>query len=517
MKLVWLIVVSPTMKLLHILFVFFGLSAMLAHAGDRPNVLFIAVDDLKPVLGAYGDPIAKTPNMDRIAAQGRVFDKAYCQYAVCAPSRASLMTGLRPDTTEVLDLKTHIRDTIPNVISMPQHFGQQGYNVAGIGKIYHGGNAKSQDNELSFFGNWVYTPGGRKRYFQPDNSAEEQRQLDAGKAFWNVRPSLTDRGPVDDYTYIDGNMTKKAVQMLQGLSAERKQSGEPFFLAVGYQKPHLPFTAPDKYWKMYDDVDFGYSDYRGSRQIPEGTEAWTGPHEGTELRAYDDYPKGGIKDPETARHLVHAYYACVSYVDALIGELLDELEAQGMAEDTIIVLWGDHGWHLGDHDGFWAKHSNFEQATRSPLLISYPGIPNPGATNENVVELVDIFPTLCQLTGLPLPNQPKGLELQGASLEGIMENPDAPWSNLAFSQFIGQRGVMGHSLRNERYRLTVWYERDDVMDEKTQTDKTVLIELYDYSEDPEETKNHAQDPAYRQIVEAMMAQLDAGFGWRKAP
>lgn len=505
------------MKLFRNLLIWFGFGAALAHATDRPNVLFIAVDDLKPVLGAYGDPFAQTPNMDRIAAQGRVFDKAYCQYAVCAPSRASLLTGLRPDTSEVLDLNTPVRKHIPDVITLPQHFGQQGYNVAGIGKIYHGGNAASQDNDLSFFGNWQYTPGSKKSHYEPGKREEEDRQIKSGKPFWEARPSMTDRGPVDDDAYIDGQMTKRAKMMLQGLAADRKQSGEPFFLAVGFQKPHLPFTAPDKYWKLYDDTDFGYSDYRGSRKIPEGSEPWTGPGEGTELRAYDDYPKGGIKDPETARHLVHAYYACVSYVDALIGELLAELENQGMADNTVIILWGDHGWHLGDHDGFWAKHSNFEQATRSPLLIAYPGIPRAGSTSEHVVEFVDIYPTLCDLAGLPLPQQPKGLELQGASMKGIMENPDAPWSDLAFSQYIGPRNVVGHSLRNERYRLTKWYQRGNALDEKTQTDKVVLTELYDYLEDPEETKNFAQDPAYQQIVEAMAAQLDAGFGWKQNP
>jgi len=488
-----------------------------AHAADRPNVLFIAVDDLKPVLGAYGDPIAKTPNMDRIAEQGRVFDLAYCQFAVCAPSRASIMTGLRPDTTGVLDLKTKIRDTIPEVISLPQHFGQQGYNVAGIGKIYHGGNAKAQDNDVSFFGNWQYTPGSKKSHYEPGKREEEDRQIKSGTPFWEARPSMTDRGSVDDYTYIDGQMTRKAVQMLQGLAAEQKDNGKPFFLAVGYQKPHLPFTAPDKYWKLYDDVDFGYGDYRGTRKTPQGTEAWTGPGKGVEIRAYDDYPKDGIKDPEQARHLVHAYYACVSYVDALIGEVLDELEAQGQADNTIIVLWGDHGWHLGDHDGYWAKHSNFEQATRSPLLISYPGIPRPGSTNKNVVELVDIYPTLCDLAGLPMPKQPAELALQGASMAGILKDPNAPWSNLAFSQFSARKGVMGHSMRNERYRLTVWYDRPIYNQPESQTDKQILVELYDYLEDPNETKNHAQDPAYRPILEAMMAQLDAGFGWEKAP
>ncbi|WP_309382195.1 sulfatase [Cerasicoccus frondis] len=483
----------------------------------RPNVLFIAIDDLKPVLGAYGDPYAHTPNLDKIASQGRIFDKAYCQYAVCAPSRASLLTGLRPDTAEVLDLKTDVRDVLPEVITLPQHFGDSGYQVAGIGKIYHGGQAKNQDNDISFGGNWRYTNGGKKRYYEPGKSEEEDSQLAKGKAFWNVRPSLTDRGKVDDHGLADGKMTQQAVGLIKELSKTRENTDKPFFLAVGYQRPHLPFNAPEKYWELYDDTDFGYADYRGTRQVPTGSLPWAPPGEGVEMRAYDDYPKGGIKDPAFAQHLAHAYYACVSYVDALVGELLTELEASGQADNTIIIVWGDHGWHLGDHDGFWAKHSNFEQATRAPLLISYPGMPNPGAMNENVVEFVDIYPTLCDLAGIPLPEQPAELALQGSSMAGIIDNPDAPWSNLAFSQFSPMRNVMGHSLRNERYRLTVWYERGNNLDEKTQNDQVVLTELYDYQSDPGETKNQYSNPAYQAIAEAMFAQLDAGFGWKHAP
>lgn len=506
------------MNRLLLILVCFGALVVVHAQNASPNVLFIAVDDLRPITGAYGDAIAQTPNLDRLAAQGRVFNKAYCQYAVCAPSRASLLSGLRPDSAEVLDLQTDLRDVLPDIITLPQHFGQQGYQVAGIGKIFHGGSPKNQDNEQSFGGNWVYTPGGKKRYFQPDNSAEEERQLKSGKPFWEVQPSMTDRGPVDDDAYIDGRTNNQAIKMLRDLSQQRKESGAPFFLAVGYQKPHLPFTAPDKYWALYDDVDFGYAKYQGKRAIPTGSEPWTAPAEGTEMRPYDDYPKGGIKDPKTAAHLAQGYYACMSYIDALIGELLDELQSQGMADNTIIVLWGDHGWHLGDHDGFWAKHSNFEQATRSPLIISYPGIPNPGAANDNVVELVDIYPTLCDLAGLPAPNQPAGLALQGASMAGILKDPQAPWSNLAFSQYIGRpSGVAGHSLRNERYRLTEWYERDKVKDETTQQPNPILVELYDYEADPLESTNQSRNPAYRQIVEAMSAELNSGLGWRQAP
>lgn len=484
---------------------------------SRPNILFIAVDDMKPALGAYGDPYAITPNMDKLAGAGQAFEKAYCQYAVCAPSRASLLTGLRPDTTEVLDLTTHIRDVIPEVVTLPQHFGQQGYHVAGIGKLFHGGNAHAQDNELSFFGNWQYTQGSKKSYYEPGKSEYEDAKIAAGIPPWKVRPSLTDRGVIEPFETADGNATRQAMQLIQELSAKRKADGTPFFLAVGYKKPHLPFTAPEQYWELYDGVDFGYADYRGTRQIPEGSEPWTPPGVTTELSHYGDFPQGGIKDPAFAQQLVHAYYACVSFIDDMIGELVGELEAQGQLDDTIIIIWGDHGWHLGDHDGFWAKHSNFEQATRSPLIISYPDLPHQGLLNANVVEFVDIYPTLCELAGVPLPEQPAGLELQGASLVPIMNDPSAAWPNTAFSQYRanprnhGQ--LMGHSIRDPRYRLTAWYKRGDSKDDSTQTDEIVLLELYDYQLDPGETRNVAADPGYQPVVKELMAKLDAGRGW----
>lgn len=494
------------------------LSLLLASGAgaERPNVLFIAVDDLKPAIGAYGDPYAITPTMDRLAQSGQWFEKAYCQYATCAPSRASLLTGLRPDSTRIVDLRTHHRETLPEVVTLPQHFGNEGYAVAGIGKLFHGGNHRNQDSEESFFGNWHYTPGSKKRYYEPGKSEAEDRRLAAGENFWEVLPSLTDRGPVGDEAYIDGKMTAKAMELLSELAANRNASGEPFFLAVGFKRPHLPFNAPDKYWAPFDGVDFGLSGYTGSRQLPVGSEPWTPPSEGTELSHYEDYPKGGIKDPAFARHLVAGYYASVSYVDALIGKLMAKLEMVGEADNTIIVLWGDHGWHLGDHDGWWAKHSNFEQATRSPLMIRYPGMAVSGVRNPRVVELVDIYPTLCDLAGLPQPDQPGDLVLQGKSMRPILEDSRAPWSDLAFSQYTARGNLMGHSLRSPRFRLTVWFERPQPNDPTTQTDNIELIELYDYGKDPYETHNGYGTEEYSSIAEKMMATLDAGRGWQRA-
>lgn len=415
---------------------------------------------------------------------------------------------------EVLDLKTNVRKALPNVITLPQHFGDNGYNVYGIGKIFHGGNERSQDNEKSFDGNWQYTQGSKKSYYEAGKSEKEDAWIAYGKPFWKALISLTDRGEVDDHTYTDGEMTLQTIDNLKELTRERKESGKPFFMAVGFKKPHLPFTAPDRFWQLYDDVDLGYSDYRGTRQIPEGSEWWTPPTKTTEVGMYKDFPKDGIKDPEFARNLVQGYYASVSYIDFLIGQILDELETLGQLDDTIIILWSDHGWHLGDHDGFWAKHSNFEQATRSPLLISYPDIPSKGTASEKVVELVDIYPTLCDLASIPYPNQPEGLELQGSSLVEVMAAPDAPWPNLAYSQMRVHNSTMGHSLRDPRYRLTAWYKRDNTKDEATQTDEIVLLELYDYKIDPDETRSFANDPAYADVLDRMLKQLDGGQGWR---
>jgi iduronate 2-sulfatase len=486
-----------------------GLAAPCMAQTAKPNVLFIAVDDLKPVLGCYGDPVAVTPNLDRLAQSGYVFQSAYCQAAICGPTRASLLTGLRPDTTRIMNLETKIRSILPDVITLPQHFAAQGYQMAGMGKIFDGRSVINNDADKSFNGSY-FNPKFKKRYFEPGNSEAEDKLLAQKKNFWDIRVSLTDRGVCSNEVTKDGSINLQAIEQLKKLSAAQKTTGKPFFLAVGYDRPHLPFNAPEKYWKLYDNADFGLLNYTGTRDIPAGAPSFAPTPAGTELAAYGDFPKNKLIGPNQARELIQGYYACVSFVDELIGELLTELKNQGQDGNTIIVLWGDHGWHLGDHNGWWAKHSNYEQATRAPLMICYPDAAKPGTVIQQVVEFVDIYPTLCELAGLPMPVQPDGLKLQGRSLKSLMENPASDWENSAFSQY-PRNGMMGHSIRTARYRYTGWFKRTDILDPKTEEKAPAYEELYDYETDPLETRSLVNNAEYQTRLDELRQKLVTGI------
>ncbi len=485
------------------------LAAESAQAGKPLNVLFIAVDDLKPVLGCYGDPIAVTPNLDRLAQSGYLFQSAYCQAAICGPSRASLLTGLRPDTTRIMDLEAKIRTMMPNVVTLPQHFAAQGYQMAGMGKIFDGRNVINNDAEKSFNGTY-FNPKFKKRYFEPGKSEAEDQLLAQKKNFWDIRVSLTDRGACSNEATKDGNITLQGIEQIKNLSVAQKATGKPFFLAVGYDRPHLPFNAPEKYWKLYDKADFGLLNYTGTRTNPEGAPSFAPTPAGTELNAYGDFPQSKLVGPEQARELIHGYYACVSFVDDLVGQLIEELKKQGQAENTIVVLWGDHGWHLGDHNGWWAKHSTFEQATHAPLLIAYPDAAKPGTVIKQVVEFVDIYPTLCELAGIPVPRQPGGLQLHGRSLKPLMENPAMLRENVAFSQY-PREGMMGHSIRTERYRYTGWFKRTEILNPDTEEKTPAYEELYDYETDPLETRSLVNDPEYKTRMKDLRQKLLDGI------
>ncbi|MBL9206495.1 MAG: sulfatase [Opitutaceae bacterium] len=487
----------------------------------RPNVLFIAVDDLRPELGAYGATYIKSPNIDRIAKAGVTFRRAYCQQAVCSPTRSSLMTGTRPDTTQVWDLVTHFRTALPHVVTLGQHFKNNGYFVQGMGKIYHG----SFDDAPTWSVPWG-TPRAVK-YALEQNQKLDQRQYETepddqasakskGKARKRAPaegmtaddpPStgLNSRGPafeaadVPDSTFQDGKVADLAVATLRDLS--RKQ--EPFFLAVGFIKPHLPFVAPKKYWDLYDPakIELAPNKFR-PKDAPDYAIL-----PGGELRNYHGIPVGSIPD-DLARQLKHGYYAAISYMDAQLGKVLDELDRLGLRENTIIVLWGDHGWKLGEHDA-WCKHSTFENDTHAPLLISVPGMKTAGAKSNALVEFVDIYPTLTELAGLPLPGH-----LEGVSMKPLLEQPNRPWKSAAFSQYPRSKaqtksphGLMGYSMRTERYRFTVWVDRSNAA-------KVDAIELYDHQSDPMENTNIAGDPANAGLVQTLKAQWEKG--WRGA-
>jgi len=452
-------------------------------AGKRPNILFVAVDDLRPELGCYGAKTILTPNIDRIARDGMVFLRAYCQQAVCSPSRTSLMTGARPDTTKVWDLVTHFRDAMPTQPTVAEHFKNNGYFVQGMGKIFHGG----YDDPRSWSVPWQ-TPQA-VTYASPDSerTADTAARSKQGKA---------PRGPafegidVPDNTFRDGKTADLAVATLRELS----KKSQPFFLAVGFSKPHLPFISPKKYWNMYDpkEIKLAANPYR-PKNAPEYALTTSG-----ELRNYAGIPAQGSMPDDLALKLKHGYYAASSYMDAQLGKVLDELERLGLRKNTIVVLWGDHGWKLGEH-GEWCKHSNVENDTNAPLVMSVPGMKQAGKRSRALVEFVDIYPTLADLAGLPLP-----AHLEGVSFKRLLDNPERKWKSAAFSQY--PRGkIMGYSMRTDRYRLTVWVARED-------HSKVESVELYDHQTDPQENTNVAQSQP--ELVQTLMGQWKKG--WRGA-
>jgi len=478
-----------------------GLGAA-ARGPRRPNVLFIAVDDLRPELGCFGKAHVKSPHIDRLAARGMVFRRAYCQQAVCSPSRTSLLTGLRPDSTRVYDLRTHFRKHVPDVVTLPQHFKAHGYHTQAFGKIYHGAFAKAYSTRsLDDPPSWSVPAWlGAPRYYYTPKGVEVARKVFASTAKkkgvpaddWVnhfVRGLATEAPDVPDSTLYDGQVADKAIEALRSLK------GKPFFLAAGFLKPHLPFIAPKKYWDLYDRHAIRLAD---NPFAPKGAPRLALTNWG-ELRHYADMPKKGPVPDAKARELLHGYRACVSFTDAQIGRLLDELDRLGLRDSTIVVLWGDHGWKLGEH-GMWCKHTNFETDANAPLILSAPGMKAAGKTTDALVEFVDIYPTLCELAGLPLPKH-----LEGSSAAPLLDKPDTPWKPAAFNQY--PRGqVMGTSMRTDRWRYTEWRHR--------RTKKLVARELYDHRADPAENANVAGRPEHADTVTKLSGMLAAG--WRAA-
>ena len=476
-----------------------------AAAPAKPlNVLFIAVDDLRPELGCYGNKIVKTPNLDRLAARGLVFNHAYCQQAVCSPSRSSLLTGRRPDATKVWDLETHFRVALPNTVTLPQHFKANGYRCAALSKIYHHGfedgrswsephwypKGQSVDTDPVDWTKRIVTRHdvsvqeyGEKSKPDPvdnDKRAAKGKEGKGGPAF-EASPKADDELP-------DGATAAEAVKRLHAL----KQKGQPFFLAVGFLKPHLPFVSPKKYWDLYDPdkIPLPAIDH-----LPAGAPEFAG-HNNSELHNYPGVPKGNPIPADFAKQLRHGYYAAISFTDHNVGRLLDALDAEGLADNTVVILWGDHGWQLGDH-GLWHKHTNFELATRAPLLLSVPGAKTAGQKCNAPVEFVDIYPTLADVCGLKIP-----AGLDGQSLKPFLTDPDAPKQKIAISQYPRSAGpagpVMGYSLRDERWRCTFWRERNGT--------KIVATELYDELNDPAETVSLASKPEHAALI-ASFAKL----------
>jgi len=458
-------------------------------AVERLNVLFIAVDDLRPALGCYSDETAISPNIDSLAERGTTFIRAYCQLAVCSPSRLSLITGRRPDTTKVWDLGTHFRDTLPDVVTLPQHFKNHGYHARSIGKILHGGGKPSKDPE-----SWSEPPvfdttrDPRLRYATVRNLA--------GKG---LKRAASESADVPDNTYVDGVVCEAALTALDDV----KESGNPFFLAVGFRKPHLPFCAPKKYWDLYEregiPVPVSTQHPKGAPEL--AVRSWM------ELEGYTDIPKDSKISAAKIQELRHGYYACVSYVDAQVGRLLQHLNNLGLSGNTVVVVWGDHGFHLGEQ-GLWTKANNYELSTRVPLIISVPRQANAGNKTKALVELVDVYPTLVEVCGL---KTPEGLE--GSSLKPLLDRPNRPWKTAAFSQyprpFKGNRhkshgDIMGYGIRTDTHRYVEWRE--------WKSKKIIARELYDHTTDGNEMTNVAGRDSER----VMRLSRRLTDGWKAA-
>ena len=523
--------------LLYLLLCLAPVASLIAQQNTKPNILFIAVDDLKPELGCYGNKLIKTPNIDRLAKMGTVFLSNYCQQAVCGPTRASLMTGKRPDYTKVWDLKTKMREMNPDIVTLPQYLITQGYTTAGIGKIYHP-TCVIKNDELSW--SIPYLPVKPKDYaaglelpaFGHYQSPELKKQFEEFKKTKNTQPSeanvategaIGKQGPatvcvdVPDNAYLDGAQALVAKDEIIKLA----QAGKPFFMAVGYHKPHLPFVAPKKYWDLYNREDMPLAKFQEhSKNGPEIAYTNSG-----ELRTYTDIPEFasfsdglshiGLK-PEKQKQLIHGYYAAVSFTDNNVGILLNTLDSLGILKNTIIVLFGDHGWHLGDHD-IWTKHTNFENATRAPLIIAAPGI-KAGET-KSLTEHLDIFPTICDLATVPVPTN-----LDGKSLVPIMKDNKATIQEYAISQYprflkrdevvkmgYNKPRIMGYTLRTDRYRLVIWTNNAFTSKEPFTEDRVYAKELYDYKKDPLETVNVAEEKDYAAVYKDLHDKLVTFF------
>ncbi|WDI44050.1 sulfatase-like hydrolase/transferase [Bremerella sp. P1] len=439
-------------------------------AAERPNVLLISIDDLRPELKCYGAGHILSPNIDRLAESGVVFDRCYVQVAVCNPSRASTFTGLRPDRLGCWTLPVHFRESMPDAVTLPQYFRQHGYTCEGIGKIFH--NPWQDPRSWSRPHQW---PDAKLTHYSPEQKAFRAKVAETiEEDDWrhnNLRGVIANAPDIDDVEHMDGAMTVMAVDRLKELS----QSEQPFLLAVGYIQPHLPWCPPKRWWDKYDRDSLPLADNpyppKNAPEVSVGTN-----YEMTHYADAIDVPKpheGSVSDAD-ARRYRHAYFASVSFIDAQVGKLLDALDEQQLADNTIVVLWSDHGWKLGEHNG-WSKMTNLEIDTRIPMIIRAPEAKANGQHTNRIVESLDLFPTLCDLTGLPIPEF-----LDGHSAASLLNDPAAPHTGVAYSQYIW-RPLIGNSIRTDRWRYVEWRDMDDATIKHQ--------ELYDHKNDPDENVN----------------------------
>lgn len=441
---------------------------------EKLNVLFIAVDDLTSNIASYGDPIAKTPNFDRLATLGVQFNNAYCQLPLCNPSRASVLTGLRPDAIKVYDLDAHFRDEVPSVTTLPQLFKENGYWVGRVGKLYHYNvpaaiGTDGHDDPPSW--QEVFNPKGRDKDDEHlITNAEPHRKISAALSW------LKANGADEEQT--DGMVATEAIRQIE------KHKDEPFFLGTGFFRPHTPYVAPKKYFDLYpiEDIKLPFAPENDRDDIPFAALAHN-----CKVSNY------GLKD-SVCLEAKQAYYATVSFIDAQVGRILDALEDNSLMEKTIIVLWSDHGYHLGEHQGIWQKRCLFEESASAPLYIYHPDAKGNGVKSDQVVEFIDIYPTIAKLSGLELPdNQP------GKNLQPLLDEPTQKWNGAAYTQVLRPgdgKPVMGRSVRTDKWRNTDWNEGVDGQ------------ELYDHQNDPQEFNNLASNPEYSKTVSELIRLLN---------
>lgn len=447
-------------------------------AEPRPNVLFIAADDLGNLLDPERPSFVRTPNLDRLAAMGVRFDRAYNQIPLCNPSRASVLTGLRPAETQVYDLDRHFREAVPAVITLPQLFKQSGWKVHRVGKIYHydvpkGIGTDGLDDDASWQG--VVNPKGRDVADESLITNPTPQKPVSAALSW-----LAAEGTDEEQT--DGMIATEAIRLME------KHQAEPFFLGVGFFRPHTPYVAPKKYFDLYplESIALPEAPAHDRDDIPVAAFAHN-----------NALPNYGL-DTTTCRQALQAYYACVTFVDAQVGRLLEALDRLKLTDRTLIVFWSDHGYHLGEHQGIWQKRTLFEESARAPLIIRWPGLAGNGQGCRRIVEFLDIYPTVCDFAALPVP-----AHVAGRSLQPLLKAPQQEWPNAAFTQILRPGNgspVMGRSLRTERWRYTEWNEGQ------------AGVELYDHLHDPHEFQNLADTPEGRLAIPSLRPLFE-----RKAP
>lgn len=484
----------------------------------RPNVLFVIVDDLRPELGCYGNPEIKTPHFDQFAQESMLFSQAFCQAAACAPSRASAMLGQRPDTTRVWSLGEEFREINPGAVTMPQHFHKFGYHTVSMGKIFH----NHMPDPVSFdepdlrpdkFSTPELIDRDPESFYHDEELKKEQAEVrkqrleknpNAYADGWAYGRSWEIYDAADNEFY-DGAQTDLALNTLRRL----KEKNQPFYLALGYYRPHLPFVAPKKYWDLYDRNEISPAP---NPFLPENSPimAMNSAYELT--GCYDlewvKHPSVEKLPEETARLLKHGYYASVSFVDACFGKLINGVKEFGLDKNTIIVVWGDHGWKLGEH-GSWCKQTNYNIDTRVPLFIRTPDMETKGTDCRQLAEMVDLYPTLCDLAGISIP-----ADMEGISLKPLLNNPELELKDAAFSQYVrrpknspdGKR-YMGYSMVTKQYHYVEWYHWSD---EKKQAGGLAAVELYNNQKDPQENINIAGFPENKDLVLRLARKLQAG-------